>query len=134
MKEALWRKLIASSPDGERALRYFKALHESGGEQMDAFEEDAAAVLVKLLATSRALSEQLLATPEWLSDLATIEGLRHARQEQGFRREVNGFLSPALERQDYAGAYRQLRLFKQRQTLRVAARDRGAGQRKCDHA
>src|SRR6185503_9363826 len=45
------------------------------------------------------------------------------RQEQGLRREVNAFVQPALKARDYAGAFAQLRLSKQREMLRIAARD-----------
>ena len=39
------------------------------------------------------------------------------------RREVSAFLQPALQAKDYAGAFSALRQFKQRELLRIAARD-----------
>ncbi|TMP98197.1 MAG: bifunctional [glutamate--ammonia ligase]-adenylyl-L-tyrosine phosphorylase/[glutamate--ammonia-ligase] adenylyltransferase, partial [Verrucomicrobia bacterium] len=51
------------------------------------------------------------------------EQLHHPRQEQRLRREVNGWIVPLLESRDYSAALAKLRQFKQREMLRIAARD-----------
>jgi len=65
----------------------------------------------------------LLAHPDWTTEVLAPERLQFPRQEQGLRREVNAWLTPALQSRDYAGALARLRQFKQREMLRIAARD-----------
>ena len=79
-------------------------------------------ILTSLFSGSQVLSNLLIANPGWLTALDP-ESLRHPRREQGFRREVASWLQPLLEAQDYNTALAQLRLFKQREMLRIAARD-----------
>ena len=54
---------------------------------------------------------------------STLEQLKFPRRAQGFQHEVEGGLKPQLEARDYAGALAELRRFKQREMLRIAARD-----------
>ena len=49
--------------------------------------------------------------------------LDHPRSGQGLKREVEKFLKPLLKQNDYATALSTLREFKQRDMLRIAARD-----------
>src|SRR6202040_1010821 len=75
-----------------------------------------------LFSGSQALSALLLAHPDWLELLAPGL-LKFSRPKQGLSNEVNGWLNPLLEAQDYAGAFSRLRDFKRREMLRIAARD-----------
>ena len=78
--------------------------------------------MVALLSGSQALGNLLAANPDWL-DLLEIEPLKFPRRADGIRREIEGGLKPKLEARDYAGALAELRRFKQREMLRIAARD-----------
>ena len=71
---------------------------------------------------SRALGELLVAHPDWLSVLEAGR-LKFPRRAEGFQREVEGWLKPELAARDYKGALTELRRFKQREMLRIAARD-----------
>ncbi len=82
-----------------------------------------ARIVAALFSGSQAMGGLLLAHPDWLAAVLNPEHLQHPRQEQGLRREVNAWLGPALENRDYAGAFAKLRLFKQKEMLRIAARD-----------
>ena len=55
--------------------------------------------------------------------LLDIERLKFPRRAQGFQQELGQLLGPALKAQDYAAALTELRRFKQRELLRIAARD-----------
>jgi glutamate-ammonia-ligase adenylyltransferase len=55
--------------------------------------------------------------------LLDIERLKFPRRAQGFQQELGRLLGPALKAQDYAAALTELRRFKQRELLRIAARD-----------
>ena len=92
------------------------------GPQLEKFSADQIRVVVALLSGSQALGNLLVAHPDWLSVL-DIEQLKFPRRAEGFRREIEGWLKPKLEARDYAGALAELRRFKQREMLRIAARD-----------
>ena len=79
-------------------------------------------VVVALLSGSQALGNLLVANPGWLSVL-DMEQLQYPRRVEGLRREMEDGLKPQLEACDYAGALAGLRRFKQREMLRIAARD-----------
>jgi glutamate-ammonia-ligase adenylyltransferase len=65
----------------------------------------------------------LAAHPDWLPPLLEPGLLQHPRREQGFRREIEHWLKPSLDRDDLQPAFAKLREFKQREMLRIAARD-----------
>jgi glutamate-ammonia-ligase adenylyltransferase len=82
-----------------------------------------ARVLVSLISGSQASAELLRAHPDWLPPLLEPGFLEHPRREQGFRREVEHWLAPMLQRGEDEAAFACLRQFKQREMLRIAARD-----------
>ncbi|HZV34035.1 MAG TPA: bifunctional [glutamate--ammonia ligase]-adenylyl-L-tyrosine phosphorylase/[glutamate--ammonia-ligase] adenylyltransferase, partial [Verrucomicrobiae bacterium] len=71
---------------------------------------------------SQALSNWLIANPDALA-LLKPELLHHPRRSQGLQREVGQWLEPLLQARDYSAAFTKLREFKQREMLRIAARD-----------
>lgn len=76
-----------------------------------------------LLSGSQALSEILVAHPQWIERLLDPHWVSSPRSPQAYRKEVSASLQPCLHQHDFAGAFRHLRLFKQREILRIAARD-----------
>jgi glutamate-ammonia-ligase adenylyltransferase len=80
---------------------------------------DQSRVLAALLSGSQAALESLLAHPDWLAPLLDTESLTHQRRERGLRRQMDQI----LKHRDYNTALAQLRGFKQREMLRIAARD-----------
>jgi glutamate-ammonia-ligase adenylyltransferase len=84
---------------------------------------DHARILAALFAGSDALGMVLLKHPAWAQTVLIPQNLSHPRQGQGLRREVNEWLQPALAARDYAGAWTRLRQFREREMLRIAARD-----------
>jgi glutamate-ammonia-ligase adenylyltransferase len=123
MKKPDWHKLAAASADLAR-VRHFLALLAAteAGPQLEKYSADQMGVVVALLSGSQALGNLLVANPGWLSVL-DIGQLQFPRRAEGFRREIEGGLKPKLEALDYAGALAELRRFKQREMLRIAARD-----------
>ena len=75
-----------------------------------------------LFSGSQALSNLLVARPDWLGVLEP-EALKFPRRKQGLRNEVNRWLKPLLAASDFGAALTRLREFKQREMLRIAARD-----------
>lgn len=124
MSRNTWAATLRQAPDAERARQYYTALMQtSAGPLLDRATPEARRVLAALFSGSQALSEWLQAHPEHVADLLELEALQQPRPAEGLRREVHAWLNPALEAQDYAGALRRLREFKQRQMLRIATRD-----------
>jgi len=124
VQSRVWRKAIESSADPHRAKHYFEQLKAtSAAAGLKAASVEQARILAALFSGSQALSEGLIAHPDWLGTSLNAESLQHPRQEQGLRREVAAWLRPLLETRDYATAFARLREFKQREMLRIAARD-----------
>jgi [glutamine synthetase] adenylyltransferase / [glutamine synthetase]-adenylyl-L-tyrosine phosphorylase len=119
----LWSKMLKGSADPERSKRFLDSLAAMAAQgQLKKLSVDSIRVLIALFGGSQALGDLLLAHPEWLPEL-DFERLKFPRRAQGFQHEVKGFLEPRLRADDYAGALAELRLFKQREMLRIAARD-----------
>jgi glutamate-ammonia-ligase adenylyltransferase len=117
-------KAIESCADPPRAGACLARLRENGAAGIPAAPSaEQARILAALLAGSQMAGEWLTAHPEWLGPLLEAGSLEHPRREQGFRGEIERWLKPALDRDDIQPAFDQLREFKQREMLRIAARD-----------
>jgi glutamate-ammonia-ligase adenylyltransferase len=124
MPKPVWPDAIRHSADPQRAKHYFAHLKTtSAAPVLKSASAGQARILAALFSGSQVLSELLAARPDWLTAALDAGLLRHPRQEQGLRREVNGWLKPLLEAADYAGAFARLREFKQKEMLRIGARD-----------
>ncbi len=119
-----WDSTLAQAPAPERARGYLDQLVKcDAGPALARADAEARRIVAALLSGSQVSAELLLAHADWTADLLDAEALNHPRRAEGLKREVDGWLKPLLAAQDYAGALRQLRLFKHRQMLRIAARD-----------
>jgi len=118
-----WTKAIKSSADPARAKHFLILLAEtSAGSLLENASSDQCAILAALFSGSQALSTLLVANPDLLQLLAPDQ-LQFPRRKQGLQKEVQSWLSPLLASRDYAAAFKRIREFKQRQMLRIAARD-----------
>lgn len=126
MKLSALTKAIQSSADPERAGRFFELLSEAetGAATLKGTSPEQATLFAALFSGSQALGNLLAAHPDWLSIL-NAERLRFPRRIQGLRNEVQAWLTGLLDTEDYSGALSRLREFKQREMLRIAARDLG---------
>jgi glutamate-ammonia-ligase adenylyltransferase len=98
---------------------------ESGlNSQLEKLSTEPAQVLAAMLSGSQYLGELLLANPDLFS-IFDLPQLQSPCRKEGLRREIKAFLESKLAASDYAGALTGLRRFKQRETLRIAARDLG---------
>jgi glutamate-ammonia-ligase adenylyltransferase len=125
MKKTDWQKIVEASPDPARVRSFLNSFAETGARsQLDKFSIESARVLTALVSGSQYFGEILPAHPELLS-VFDFEALRHPRRAGGLRRQAKEILEPKLAARDYAEALSELRRFKQREMLRVAARDLG---------
>jgi [glutamine synthetase] adenylyltransferase / [glutamine synthetase]-adenylyl-L-tyrosine phosphorylase len=124
MQNQVWRQAIESSADPARAKSGFDQLRGArAAASLKKISAEQARILAALFSGSQALGELLVKHPEWLTQALDADLLRRPRQDQGLRREVNSWLKPALAARDYPAALARLREFKQREMLRLAARD-----------
>ena len=96
----------------------------SAGSALQGASAELTGILTALFSGSPALSNLLVARPDWLSILAPEE-LRFPRLKQGLRLEVGRWLKPLLAAADFDAALSRVREFKQRAMLRLAGRDLG---------
>jgi glutamate-ammonia-ligase adenylyltransferase len=123
VKNPLWAKAIKTCADPSRAKHSLDLLAvTNAGTSLDKVSVEQAQVWAALFSGSPALSNLLVANPDWMASL-DIEHIRHPRRKQGLRGEVMGWLKALLEARDFPTAYTRLRQFKQQQMLRIAARD-----------
>ncbi|HYV26795.1 MAG TPA: hypothetical protein VFA77_04645, partial [Candidatus Eisenbacteria bacterium] len=119
-----WDSALKSCADPVRARHFLSQLRfPKEAKVRQRFSVEQARVLCALLGGSQAMSELLVAHPDWLTALLDADSLKHPRREEGLRREVNSWLEPLLASPDYAAAFARLRQFKQQQMLRIATRD-----------
>ncbi len=124
MKTPMWKTAVKQAADPARAQNGLNELAAVGASPApDAVAGEHARILAALFSGSQAMTLSLLKHPEWANTVLTPGNLAYPRQAQGLRREVQAFLQPALQSRDYAGAFARLRQFKQREMLRIAARD-----------
>ena len=117
-------KAIEACADPQRAGACLARLRETGAASiLKKPGAEPARILASILAGSQVAGELLVAHPEWLPPLLEPGALQHPRRDQGFRREIEQWLKPALDRDEIGPAFIKLREFKQREMLRIAARD-----------
>ncbi len=124
MHNAGWREALENCADPQRAEESYERLiageatlilQHAGAEQ--------GRVLACLLSGSQALSELLVAHPDWLASLMVPGALAEPHWTDRLEQDLHGRVGPLPEAQDYGRAFAELREFKQREMLRIAARD-----------
>ena len=135
MQNPAWRKALSGCADPQRARHFLDQFKSTpAGPRLKTASPEQARVLTALFSGSQALSESLIAHPEWLASTLETELLQHPRQEQGLRREVNAWLEPLVRSGDCSTAFAKLRAFKQREMLLHRGPGPGpVGRRERDH-
>jgi glutamate-ammonia-ligase adenylyltransferase len=123
MKNPVWTNAIKSCADPQRAKQFLELLAAtSAGTALQASSAEQVRILTALFSGSQALSNLLVARPEWLGVLEP-EGLKFPRRKQGLRNEASRWLKPLLAASDFGAALMRVREFKRREMLRIAGRD-----------
>lgn len=121
MPKPVWDKVVRACADPARARQYWEQLlATAAGPTLRHASEEQLSVLAALFSGSQFLSEWLLAHPDWILQVLNPELLKQPRQPQGLRHDLDRSLNASPEQ---SAALRQLRLFKQREWLRLAGRD-----------
>ncbi|MHB8523097.1 MAG: bifunctional [glutamate--ammonia ligase]-adenylyl-L-tyrosine phosphorylase/[glutamate--ammonia-ligase] adenylyltransferase [Limisphaerales bacterium] len=122
MPKVAWQQACSSCADPAQARHFWDLLNRTSAAAATVSTPQAR-LLTALFSGSQALSELLVAHPEWLEGVLHPDNLKFPRRAAGLRREVDGWLKSLLQLGDYAAAYARLRQFKQREMLRIAVRD-----------
>src|SRR5215831_18584763 len=123
MKNPLWTKALKNCANPSRARHFLDQLFATAAAPaLQKSSPEQTRILTALLSGSNALGNLLVAHPDWL-DCLEPEHIRFPRQKQGLRNEVNGWLPTLLVEGSFATALKNLRDFKQREMMRIAARD-----------
>ncbi|HEY1170795.1 MAG TPA: bifunctional [glutamate--ammonia ligase]-adenylyl-L-tyrosine phosphorylase/[glutamate--ammonia-ligase] adenylyltransferase [Verrucomicrobiae bacterium] len=124
MPKPAWEKLLLECADPPRARRYWEALLASpAGTTLRRMSVEQCRIIISLFSASEHLGSLLVAHPEWMLHALKADLLKNPRQPEGLRRDVSSWLDDALRHKQYDHAFQQLRLFKQRESIRIAARD-----------
>ncbi len=124
MKAQTLSQAIEASADPQRAAEVVERLRQTpAAGLLKKLDAEQARILAALLAGSQTSGELLEAHSDWLAPLLEPGALEHPRRKQGLLRETDHWLKPLLKADDYDGALARLREFKQREMLRIAARD-----------
>ncbi len=125
VKPSIWTKAIADSAAPDRVEHFLQLL---GAPLLLASRrqelELQARILAALFSGSPVLSRLLVSRPEWVS-IVDAGCLKYPRHKTGLVKEVAAWLPNMIKRSDYARGFSRLREFKQREMLRIAARDLG---------
>ncbi len=123
MKSPVWSKALKNCADPQRARHYLDPLAATtAAGSLSSASAEQARILCALFSGSQTLSNWLIAHPELLSNL-TPELLQHPRRPQGLQRELADALVAISDPATHPVAFEQLRQFKQREMLRIGARD-----------
>ena len=121
----VWQQALAEAADPARARECLSRLAAtSGAAVLSAANEPTARVVAAVLSGSQWAAALLEARPDWLAELEPGR-LQHPRLHKGLSGEVQASLQPCLAARDYPNALAGLRRFKQKEMLRIAARDLG---------
>jgi len=123
MKNPVWARALKACADPQRAKAVLERLAATGaGVALEKAPAEQARVLAALFSGSQAMSDWLVARPNWLALLQVV--LIHSpRRKQGLLNEIATWRELLLAAGDYAEGLRRLREFKQQQMLRIATRD-----------
>jgi glutamate-ammonia-ligase adenylyltransferase len=123
MKSPVWSKALKNCADPQRARHYLDLLAATAAAAaLASASAEQARILCALFSGSQALTGWLIAHPELISNL-TPELLQHPRRAQGLQRELAGPLATISDAATHPAMFEQLRQFKQREMLRIGARD-----------
>jgi glutamate-ammonia-ligase adenylyltransferase len=118
-----WQDEITKSADPQRADRFYQQLQTFDPSLARHATAEQIKVVVALFSGSQFLSELLFANPSWLHTLLAPDALKFPRPLLGLRHEIDVLISPLLKKHDYPTALAGIRQIKQREMLRIGARD-----------
>lgn len=119
-----WDRAIVGSADPRRAReRVEQLLRAPEGSFLAKASLPLCRIICGVLAGSEVLGEQLVANPAWVKESLDPDRLKAPRRKEGFRRDVTAWRAGAGAAAGGDGELAWLRRYKQRELMRIAARD-----------
>lgn len=124
MPSLAWSRLIEASADPERVRHQLRLVSDATSRNaVDSLSPDSAEILCRLLAASRQAGRLLVQHPDWVSLIEDLDGLRQGRRKEGLQREAGRLPGMSGERLEAELGLTGLHELRQRELLRIAARD-----------
>ncbi len=120
-QSTLWS--LAAHPDRARHVYTELQHHPASASFLASIPPRSAEALIRVAGGSRHLAARLLREPGWVPICFAPSALSQPRRFDSLRLEAAAFLDDAIHRADHAAALRSLRRFRERESLRIAARD-----------
>jgi glutamate-ammonia-ligase adenylyltransferase len=117
-----WTKAIEASADPQRSEQFFEQLKSSHLAIAKSASPERIRIAAALFSGSQVLSEAVIAHPDWLFSLPEAD-LHAPRPKQTVLRQIDDLLKGPLKACSYSEAFSGLRQLRQREMLRIAARD-----------
>ncbi len=123
MKSPAWSQAWKTAADPVRARHFYDLLAATVPPGLlETIGAEQARILCALFGGSQALSTWIVSHPDLLG-LTEPEALAYPRRKGELRKLAAAWFEQALVQKDYPGAIRRVRELKQREMLRIAARD-----------
>ena len=122
-RPGVWAGVLKVSADPRRTEHFLKLLQEtSARERLERCTEEQGRILAAVFSGSQALSNVLISHPDWM-EFVEPAALKYPRRKQGLRQELARVIKPLIDEADYSPALGRVREFKEREILRIGARD-----------
>src|SRR5206468_9227257 len=122
-KNPVWQQALKACADPPRAKHFLELFAVTTARAtLEICSAEQARILTALFSGSQVLGNMLVAHPDWLDSLLP-EVLGFPRRKQGLLQETVNRIESLIQARDYPAALSQLREFKSREMLRIAARD-----------
>ncbi|HON06589.1 MAG TPA: bifunctional [glutamate--ammonia ligase]-adenylyl-L-tyrosine phosphorylase/[glutamate--ammonia-ligase] adenylyltransferase [Verrucomicrobiota bacterium] len=124
MLESELNNVVKESADLKRVNNFLTQLRATAANDwLKKANIEEVRALVSLFSGSEVMSERLIANPEWISEIFNLEKLKHKRESEGLNYDINQQISPLIEMREFSKALSLVRIFKQKEMLRIAVRD-----------
>lgn len=124
MSENIFKKVIQKSADTERLEHYLRLLESTEAKEwLRKADEKNLEILSALICGSESAAERLVANPEWIPEIIQSEQLQFPRSKEYLYSLLKNEIQGQIEQSSYNEALTSIRVFKQKETLRIAARD-----------
>lgn len=124
MSENFTEKLLSKCADPVRLRHYLDLLESTDAKGwLETAEVRALEILSDLICGSEAAAEKLVANPEWIPEIINPEQIRFPRSKEYLYTLLEKQIREHIKQSNYNEAFANLRIFKQKETIRIAARD-----------
>jgi glutamate-ammonia-ligase adenylyltransferase len=124
MSEIVIEKILSQCADPTRLRHYLGLLETTDAKKwLETADDKALGIFGALICGSEAAADKLVANPEWIPEIINPEQLLYSRSKESLYNLLKREIRDCIDQSDYTCAFARLRVFKQKETIRIAARD-----------